>query len=1428
MDAGQESARLVNFVEVERRFRRSVNVDRDTWSLGALDGYIVTPAVRRALSQIADGLREEDGDRAWSLVGPYGSGKSAFAVFLADLLSPSGSPGAKAARKLLNESSDIVLPRRALCPVVLTAERAPLDMLLLKALGSTLEAIWKGRRGAKPKILKTIRHYLAGSDAGLLRCATSEVVDCFEEALRPIAATTGAGLMLLVDEAGKALEYAAQQPTRGDVYLLQALAEVAARTSRVPFVILTVLHQSFEQYAHQLGPSDRNEWSKVQGRFGELAFREGGDQMIRLTAAAIRRTTERSTLESWTRSVSAAAAWVSEGTGWDKTELAGHLDACWPLHPISAALLGPLFHSRSAQNERSLFAFLSAGEPLSFRDFLRTHGPDSLYTVDRLYAYATGMLGGRVLGRHGRWAAIESAIQRLPAESHAIDERVLKAVGLLGMLGDRVGLRASSEIVAACVDDGGAAERSLERLKQRSILVYRQFRDAFQIWEGSDLDLDDLVLRAGRQLPNDFSVAAVLQRHAPRNPLVGRRHLFQTGTLRFFDVHFVEASTLIQGGELNLGGEGDGIVLLTVPRTELEGEELRGQQGTVSPALERLGAGKPVVLVVPETSVRLSQLVQELAASQLVRTSTPELLSDPTARTELTGRIEELERQVASEVGRTFDPHRSEWLVAGERLGLSTSRAVSSVLSALCDAHFSGAPPIRNELLNRRALSTSAARARRNLMEAMILRGDVAQLGFEGNPPEVSMYRSLLEQHGFHRQRGGAWRFGPPRRALRPLWTAVQEFLRDSETCRRPLTDLYDRLRRPPFGIKDGPLPVIVVAALLARASRVAVYERGSFVPAWTPSHAERLLRSPDGFEVRQCRIDSKRREVLECLAERLLPSTARKPSLLGVVRGLVQFVANLTPYARRTLRISGRARDVRETLVRAREPAQLVFDDLPAACGCPPFGSSPKNDRHGIDDFVAALEAGLREVRDAYPALLARSAAALADHLNLPGDLAELAAELRSRASLVESAAVEPRLRSFVGAGFPRRARAGRHAGLAAHPARRQAAAGVGRCGRGPVRGAPRVRGTRVPRGRIPPGRPERTGRRTAAAQAVGGPPRASGAGTRASAPGRRRESDCSAPRSDSGHGETTPCQGCRLRQGTGARRAGARRRIVDRRRGPVATGKGRPVSQRVRHILSMSGGKDSTALAVYMRDREPDMEYVFCDTKKELQETYDYLAKVEAYLGKPIIRLNDERGFDHWLEVYGYYLPSPQMRWCTRQLKIRPFERFVGDDPVISYIGIRGDEQRDGYISSKANITPRYPFKEDGITERDVYRILDECGLGVPDYYKWRTRSGCYFCFFQRKAEWLGLKDNHPQLFQDAKAYEKTDPETGRRFTWSQNESLDELADPERVEEIRRRHLKAVEAEKASRPDRPLIEVFADSLDQEDDEQGCLVCHL
>jgi len=260
----------------------------------------------------------------------------------------------------------------------------------------------------------------------------------------------------------------------------------------------------------------------------------------------------------------------------------------------------------------------------------------------------------------------------------------------------------------------------------------------------------------------------------------------------------------------------------------------------------------------------------------------------------------------------------------------------------------------------------------------------------------------------------------------------------------------------------------------------------------------------------------------------------------------------------------------------------------------------------------------------------------------------------------------------------------------------------------------------------------------------------------------------------------------------------------------------------QQTRHILALSGGKDSSALAVYLKGKIDNLEYVFCDTGKELPETYDFLARLEAFLGHSIVRLNPERGFDHWLDVYGGYLPSPRMRWCTRMLKLKPFEQYIGDDPVVSYVGIRADEDREGYISTKPNIRAVFPFKEDGLVHADILRLLEEAGLGLPEYYKWRTRSGCYFCFFQRKSEWAGLLEEHPELFEKSKEYEKIDHEAGTRYTWSQSESLDELAQPERLHQIR-----TTAARLKPSPSARLIDILGDD-DADDDERPCAICTL
>lgn len=280
--------------------------------------------------------------------------------------------------------------------------------------------------------------------------------------------------------------------------------------------------------------------------------------------------------------------------------------------------------------------------------------------------------------------------------------------------------------------------------------------------------------------------------------------------------------------------------------------------------------------------------------------------------------------------------------------------------------------------------------------------------------------------------------------------------------------------------------------------------------------------------------------------------------------------------------------------------------------------------------------------------------------------------------------------------------------------------------------------------------------------------------------------------------------------------------------------------MTEPTRHVCGISGGKDSSALAIYMRDRVPDMEYFFCDTGAELPETYEYLNKLEAVLGKPIARLNSEKGFDHWFEVFRGALPSPQMRWCTKNMKIKPLEAWLGDTEAISYVAIRADESnRKGYVSTKPNIKTSFPFVEDGIDHAGVLKILDEAGVGLPSYYEWRTRSGCYFCFYQRKAEWVGLADRHPDLFERAVAIEskvllgagagqdanyEDNAMQGRAYTWSGGESLTELI--ARRDEIVSNHEKAMEREQGRRPNIPLFEVLAEALDSDDDSDGCAVC--
>lgn len=276
-------------------------------------------------------------------------------------------------------------------------------------------------------------------------------------------------------------------------------------------------------------------------------------------------------------------------------------------------------------------------------------------------------------------------------------------------------------------------------------------------------------------------------------------------------------------------------------------------------------------------------------------------------------------------------------------------------------------------------------------------------------------------------------------------------------------------------------------------------------------------------------------------------------------------------------------------------------------------------------------------------------------------------------------------------------------------------------------------------------------------------------------------------------------------------------------------------------RHVLGLSGGRDSAALAVFMREQHPRLpiEYFFTDTGKELPEVYEYLGRLEGFLGRPIARLNPDRDFDFWLDQYNHFLPSPRTRWCTRMLKIKPFEKWLkptldAGGSVVSYVAIRGDEDRGGYSPGNPRVTVRFPFVEHDVDKAGVIRILDDAGLGLPEYYRWRSRSGCTFCFFQQKIEWVRLSREHPEAYEQAKSYEKTALEHGSPFTWSAGESLDELSQPLRVAAIERDYLQRLERQRQRVRRNPLLDAASDLEGDIDGiygaEEGggaCSVCH-
>lgn len=1008
---------------VAPRYRRAVHIQRDFHDLRyRLDNYQVTPLVQQAAARVLAGLAPDASERAFSVVGPFGSGKSAFGLFLAHYLQRRAGSRRQLLRSLGVPEAETVLAPEApsVLAVLVPGNNSSLRHALLAILHQTL---------LDPRLqtsaLDTLRDALAHA-ADEPELDPQRVAALVEQASQIIAAGGQfAGLLLVIDELGQFLDYAARHDDERDLFVLQSLAEMAARSGGAPCLVVTILHQAFERYTLNAGATRRMEWAKVQGRFVDLPFQEPASQMMRMVAHALRpgaKDPYRAARSAWAERLAPAA----EALGLRPAEIAAHewptlIANSYPLHPTVLVALPYLFR-QLAQNERSLFAFLHSDEPWGLRDLLSGPAPAGelpIYRLADLFAYVEAALGPSLFGRARgqRWAELAEARTQLATAEPLLLE-LLTAAGTIGALERSSGLRASkAQLGFALRDrpDDPAVEDALLALQSRRLLVYRQHRDSYLIWEGSDLDLDAMTAAARHEEGERSALPTLLQRHAASTPRVARRHSYRTGATRTFTVRYVDVRGLQTLSSPGLGFDGE--LLHLVPADE---EELTAAAAW---AAEPARQSEPQRIVVLPGRVReLRELLLEVAALHSLLDARPELEHDRPARREVAGRLLEAQQALSYAIAETYGSERGRWFHRTAQAEVRSARQIDELLSAACDATYPETPHIWNELIVRRQLSSAAAKARRNLVEALLERAGEPNLGLVGYPPERAIYESVLRNGGLHRAGdNGQWQLGPPPPndplRLQAAWTAMERFLEQERPEARPLSELFALLEAPPFGVKAGLTPLLFVALYVARAGEINLYERGNYAPAPDLALFERLLARPEQFAVRLSRAEGNRRLVYERLAQALAPRALAQPvqpALLAVAMPLLRLLRGLPAFSQQTKRVGAQAQAARQALREARSPDELLFERLPQACGLMPFRADQPADAQRVDDFATALRASLGELQEAYPRLVAWIAKQIEQAFGIHASGAAARVELQLRHAVIAERTNDAGLRAL------------------------------------------------------------------------------------------------------------------------------------------------------------------------------------------------------------------------------------------------------------------------------------------------------------------------------------------------------------------------------------------------------------------------------
>ena len=1010
--------RIGSLFRLSERYLRSVHLERDFDDPTSLNNYVTTPTMVAQFRRLLDGLRPGSGHRAWRITGDYGTGKSAFALVLAHLLrNPTASTLESIRQSIERESKLDVLDSVRMVPVLVTGAREPLIPAIARAVHQTI-----GRMHARQRANRTVKNLQKQATTVAVSPSGSHLLDLLDRLVEYGTENGYSGALLVLDELGKFLEYAALHPDREDVYVLQLLAELAARSNDEPLVVVGLLHQGFHAYSESLPSSTRLEWEKVGGRFDEITFDQPLAHVSALVANALN--VDQTLVPE---DVAAAAQYIkSTGSdvGWSGTS--GSPVPPLALYPIHPTLLPVMvrFFARFGQHERSILSFLLSSEPFGLQSFAeRPANGSNWYRLCEFYDYIRSVFGHRLAGASYRshWLRISETIDRM-TDIDPLELSLLKSVAVLNLLDadDMLADEKSLESALTTIKATEELSQAVANLKFRGVLFDRGAAGGYCLWPGTSINLESAFESAKRVIGPVDRVSEHLRPYLDQKSVVARRHYIEKGTLRHFEVRYADPTNLRD--IVDPPTEADGLVVVALCDSRDEHQSAREEVKT-----DEIASRPELVIVVPAPLHGIAAEVQDAISWQRVADNTPELASDPYAAAEVA-------RQVASSrriLHRTLDslfgfqgenPKDVEWYRKGERLESPNKGRLSAVLSKICDELYPDAPLIQNELLNRHTLSSAASAARLRLIDRLFTAADQPLLGMDTGkaPPEKSMYLSVLRAGNVHREESGRFVLAEPPvgedpLCLRPAMMQILTLLEQANGRRVAVTAILDASKRRPYGVREGLAPLLLAIITAAHAHEIAVYENGTFLPQFDSSGFLRLIKQPATFELQLSRIVGIRAELFACLAAEFARErhSEREYELLDVVRPLSTFAAQLPEYTRSVSTLPEPAKSVRDALFAAREPATLIFKTLPVACGLDPFlvdGSSQAKEGR---KFVTLLQDAMASLRATYPKLLERIRHRIALGLR-DGTLRPNRTQITQRASRVSSVSHEPQLISF------------------------------------------------------------------------------------------------------------------------------------------------------------------------------------------------------------------------------------------------------------------------------------------------------------------------------------------------------------------------------------------------------------------------------